>query len=110
MFPSPSLGPPLLSASPSPPPFCGIPPALGAGAVVVRLGAEVGAGAVRAGVGVVRAGAVFRWGGLAVVVAGAGVVGVGVVTGGAATGAGARTTKLVASRTAPPDASSTTRR
>jgi hypothetical protein len=27
MFPSPSLGPPLLSESWSPPPFCGMPPA-----------------------------------------------------------------------------------
>jgi hypothetical protein len=31
MLPSPSLGPPLLSPSPSPPPFCGMPDADGAG-------------------------------------------------------------------------------
>jgi hypothetical protein len=39
MLPSPSLAPPLLSASPSPPPFCGIPPAAGFAAGVEVLGA-----------------------------------------------------------------------
>ena len=42
MLPSPSLGPPLLSASASPPPFCGIPPAAGfvAGVDVLGAGAD----------------------------------------------------------------------
>jgi hypothetical protein len=62
MLPSPSLGPPLLSASWSPPPFCGIPPpplgdcigelgaAEGAGAEVEGAGAEVLGAAEGAGV------------------------------------------------------------
>src|SRR6476659_7359106 len=41
MFPSPSLGPPLLSASPSPPPFWGIPLAAGG----VGFGSDAGLGA-----------------------------------------------------------------
>ncbi len=51
MLPSPSLGPPLLSASPSPPPPCGIPGTgegdfvLGAGDLVVIGGVADGAGA-----------------------------------------------------------------
>ena len=62
MFPSPSLGPPLLSLSMSPPLFCGIPAVcvgcvLGAG--VLGLIAGRGAGAAGALCGVVeRVGAV----------------------------------------------------
>jgi hypothetical protein len=40
MFPSPSLGPPLLSPSPSPPPPWGIPPPLGVDMVVVLGGGD----------------------------------------------------------------------
>jgi hypothetical protein len=54
MFPSPSFGPPLLSASPSPPPPWGIPPPLD-GVVVVGAGV-VGAGVVGWGAGVELAG------------------------------------------------------
>lgn len=45
MLPSPSLGPPLLSASWSPPPPCGIPPLLPAEDFGELLGVAEGAGA-----------------------------------------------------------------
>jgi hypothetical protein len=64
MLPSPSLGPPLLSASPSPPPFCGIADSEPDAFVEV-----VGSVAVVAGVDVV--GVVLDEG---VVAAGAGVL------------------------------------
>jgi hypothetical protein len=84
MFPSPSVGPPLLSASWSPPLFCGI----------ALFGGGAGAGVVVGGGALVVVGA----GGAVVVVGGAAAVGVvkvavevAVATG--ATGAGARTVK-----------------
>ncbi|HWE34430.1 MAG TPA: hypothetical protein VG410_13145 [Solirubrobacteraceae bacterium] len=80
MLPSPSLGPPLLSESPSPPLFCGIPP-LGVEWVVV-----VGGGVT---VCVVVWVVVGGGGGVVVVTVGVVVIGVGaaVVVGAGAGGA-----------------------
>jgi hypothetical protein len=72
MLPSPSLGPPLLSPSPSPPPFCGIPP-LGGGAGVLVTGVE--GVEVAGGLGGGAAWVVTGGGGL--VAAGAAVLGAG---------------------------------
>ena len=73
MQPSPSLGPPWLSESSSPPPFCGMQLPLGAGVVVVRVVVVGGGGGVVA---------------VRVVVGGGGgaVVAVRVVVGGGADG------------------------
>ena len=84
MFPSPSVGPPWLSRSPSPA-FgpCGIPPDAGLGVVAAGAGAGVGAAGV---VVVCGGGGGVVWVGVAgtvacVVVTGAGVVcGLGLVT------------------------------
>jgi hypothetical protein len=87
MSPSPSLGAPLLSESPSPPPFWGIPdsPLFAAGAAgAAALGAAgAAAGSLAFGAGVVAVGT----GALAGVAAGAFGVVVGVVLGVVATAA-----------------------
>jgi hypothetical protein len=80
MFPSPSLGPPLLSASPSPPLPCGIPPWDEVVVVVCGGGGGGGGGAAWVVVGgggggavvVVVIGAAVVVGGAVVVVVGAG--------------------------------------
>ena len=95
-FPSPSLGPPLLSASPSPPPFCGVPPA-GGGALSVGIGA--GAGFVLGAGGAETVG----W------TAAAGAVGSG-IAGALGTCAGARTVKRVTAVGAPVPGESASRR
>jgi hypothetical protein len=93
MFPSPSVGPPLLSASRSPPLFWGIELAGGEG--VVRVGAGgvlvVGELVVGAGAGVAAAVVV---GAAAVVVAAVAELAGGVATAGTGFGAELRTTKV----------------
>jgi hypothetical protein len=85
MLPSPSLGPPLLSASWSPPPPCGmpaVPPELSGGAVFSGAGAVFsGAGAVSLGAGALFSGAAGA--GAGVFAAGAGALGTGLVFAGA---------------------------
>src|SRR5712671_1523647 len=76
-FPSPSLGPPLLSESPSPPPFWGIPPSAGGSAFGAGAGFGAGFGAgLGAGLGAAGSGAGLGAGASAFG-AGAGAAGLG---------------------------------